>query len=536
MVNMRIPERSQQTVVEVLARTVATRADKPFLLSGDGVTTFGELDQWSNRLAHALGTTALRAGTPVLLMLNDNVDFIAIWVAISKLAAIEVPINRAYHGMMLTHVINDSGAKLIIIDRDFIPALESVQDDLVHLEQVVCYPELPTECEIKPRFELIDFATFPSEDTQALPNGPAPHDLAAILYTSGTTGRSKGVMIYHAHAYEYSNCMAEALELGPEDVYFAPLPLFHIAGQWAVVYAAMIAEARVVITERFSVRQFWPTVSRYGATTTLLLDVMAHFLLNQPVDPKDAETPLDKVHLSAVIPEFHEFKKRFGVRVTTDLASTEMCAPLRAGYVAGSDHHKFHDLTTHRSCGRVVSDRFEVRLVDENDDEVPVWEVGELTVRAKYPWLLMAGYWNQPQATVKAWRNLWLHTGDALYRDEAGEYYFVDRMRDVIRRRGENISSMEIENVLNSHQDVLESAVFAVASSLGDEEIMAVIATKTLIDLAQIAEYAAARLPAFMVPRFYERTQAIPKTESGKIKKYELRNRGLRHETWERTT
>ena len=137
--------------------------------------------------------------------------------------------------------------------------------------------------------------------------------------------------------------MAEALELGPEDVYFAPLPLFHIAGQWAVVYAAMIAGARVVLHERFSVNQFWPTVLRYGANTTLLLDVMAHFLLNQPPDPKDTETPLDKVHLSAVIPELQEFKRRFGVRVTTDLASTEMCAPLRAGYVSGRDHHAFHD-------------------------------------------------------------------------------------------------------------------------------------------------------------------------------------------------
>ncbi len=531
---MRIPERGKQTVVEALNGAVATHGERVFLRSEEESLGFAALDRWSNRLARGLCALGVEKGHTVLLMLEDNVDFIALWLATAKVAAIEVPINRAYKGALLAHVINDSGAALLIFDRQFIPALEAVQHELEGLDRIVCYPSLPASHQLEGRFELVDFSDFPLADDSPLPDPPRPSDLAAILYTSGTTGQSKGVMIHHAHAYEYSNCMAEALELGADDVYFAPLPLFHIAGQWAVVYAGLIANATVVLAEKFSVRAFWPTVARYRANTTLLLDVMAHYLLNQPPDPGDADTTLDKVHLSAVIPELHEFKRRFGLRVTTDLASTEMCAPLRAGYVEGQSPHKFYDLPDHLSCGRVVSDRFEVRLVDENDVEVPVGQVGELVVRAKHPWLLMGGYWNQPEATAVAWRNLWLHTGDALYRDEEGNHYFVDRIRDVIRRRGENISSMEIENVLNGHDRLIESAVFGVATPHGDEEIMAVVATKEALDLAALASYVAERLPGFMVPRYFQIADAIPKTENGKIKKYDLRQRGVGPDTWDR--
>jgi crotonobetaine/carnitine-CoA ligase len=533
---VRVPERDEQTVVEVLKRAVATHGERPFLRSEDESIGFGALDRWSNRLARGLCAVGLEQGQTVLLMFNDSIDFIAVWLATAKVGAIEVPINRAYQGAMLAHLINDSGAALIVIDSQFVPALEAVQAELADLRRIVCYPSVPEGHGLNACFEVTSFAALPSADDGPLAEAPRPSDLTAILYTSGTTGQSKGVMIYHAHAYEYSNCMAEALELGPDDVYFAPLPLFHIAGQWAVVYAGLIAGATVILAEKFSVRAFWPTVARYRANTTLLLDVMAHFLLNQPPAPGDADSTLDKVHLSAVIPQLHEFKRRFGLRVTTDLASTEMCAPLRAGYVEGQFPHRFHDLPDHHSCGRVVSDRFEARLVDENDAEVPVGSVGELVVRAKYPWLLMGGYWNQPEATAAAWQNLWLHTGDALYRDEEGNHYFVDRIRDVIRRRGENVSSMEIENVINDHDRVLESAVFGVTTAHGDEEIMAVVVLQNGLDLAALAAFVTARLPGFMVPRYFQGTNAIPKTESGKIKKYDLRQRGVGPDTWDRTT
>ena len=531
---MRIDDPRQRTVGRVVSSSAAAHPHKPLFLVGDEVVTYQDLDRQSNRLAHGLSAHGIRSAENVLLMLPDHVDFIALWVGLSKLGAIEVPINRDYRGDILAHVVNDSQAETLVIDATYVERLREIAPRLDHLRHVIVYPDLESD---RAADGALDWHAYPPllhENSEPVDVPVRAHDLAAILYTSGTTGPSKGVMIYHGHAYEYSNCMAQALALDENDVYFAPLPLFHIAGQWAVVYAAMIADAPVVLAERFSVSQFWSTIARYRANTTLLLDVMASYLLSRPEQSDDADNPLEKVHMSAVLPNVDTFKRRFGVKVTTDLASTEMCAPLRAGFRPGRT--EFYDLPDYRSCGRVVSDRFEVRLVDANDEEVPVGEVGELAVRARQPWTLMAGYWNNPQATVAAWRNLWLHTGDALYRDEAGEYYFVDRMRDVIRRRGENISSMEIENAINAHPEVAECAVFGVKTVHGDEDVMAMIAIRPerVVEPPALIDCLRASLAEFMLPRYVELVEAIPKTQTGKIQKYALRERGVGPDTWDR--
>jgi crotonobetaine/carnitine-CoA ligase len=531
---MRIPDRTKRTVGAVLESAVEQHGDKPFLLVADDIITFAELNSRANCLSNGMHEFGICHQDNVLLMLEDNVDFVAVWIALAKLGAVEVPINRAYQGELFVHLVNDSQATRIIVDGRYLQRISEVGRRLTHLTEIIVYPELPADCHgLEGQFALSAYSALRRDDSPPPVAGPAYNDLAAILYTSGTTGASKGVKIYHAHAYEYSNCTAQALELGPDDTYFAPLPLFHIAGQWAVVYAAMIAGAQVVLTEKFSVSAYWDVVRRYQANTTLLLDVMANYLMSQPASPEDANTTMAKVHMSAVIPELDAFRRRFGVRVTTDVASTEMCVPLRAGFTG--EPHKFYDLPNHRVCGRVVSDRFDVRLVDENDEEVAVGEVGELVVRAHDPWTIMGGYWNNAQATVDAWRNLWFHTGDGLYRDEEGNYYFVDRLRDVIRRRGENISSMEVENAINSHPEVSESAVLGVPALQGGQDVLAVIMRVPGSALTEVVlhDFLLSKLPHFMVPRYLDFSRAIPKTETGKIQKYPLREQGLTDSTWD---
>lgn len=534
---MRITKDSRRTVRDVIEQTAGVHGERTFLLVDDSEVSFGQLDRRANVLANGLHAWGVERQENVLVMLDDNVDFIATWLALSKIAAVEVPINRAYHGDLLIQLVNDSQARRAIIAAEYLPLFTEVYDQLQHLEQVICYPEGPEQdAPLTSDFRLQPFSVLEDHpDTPPVVDGPAHNELAAILYTSGTTGASKGVMIYHAHAYEYANCTAQALELGAADVYFAPLPLFHIAGQWAVVYAALIADARVVLKQRFSVSSYWETIRRYRANTTLLIDVMANYLLNQPESPDDVSTSLDKVHMSAVIPELDRFRQRFGVRVTTDVASTEMCVPLRAGYQG--EPHRFYDLDDYRVCGREVSDRFQVRLVDEHDQEVAVGEIGELVVRSRDPWTLMGGYWNKPEATLRAWRNLWFHTGDGLYRDERGNYYFVDRLRDVIRRRGENISSTEVENAINLHPAVDECAVVGVATANGDEELLAVVVRDKAASLTEeeLIEFLMSRLPAFMVPRYLDFSRDVPKTQTGKIQKYPLREQGLTPNTWDRT-
>jgi crotonobetaine/carnitine-CoA ligase len=226
------------------------------------------------------------------------------------------------------------------------------------------------------------------------------------------------------------------LELGENDIYCAPLPLFHIAGLFATIYASCISGATAVITGPFSAEGFWPDARHYGVTCTFLLGAMANFLFRQPAREDDHDNTLDRVLMVPLIPEVEDFKTRFGCLVSTTWGGTEMNCPTRSGF----------ELVNNKTCGYVATDRYEVRIVDKLDQAVPPGVPGEALVRTKEPWIMTNGYWNHPEWTEKAFRNLWFHTGDMLMQDEDGNLYFVDRTKDAIRRRGENISSMEVEH------------------------------------------------------------------------------------------
>jgi crotonobetaine/carnitine-CoA ligase len=333
-------------------------------------------------------------------------------------------------------------------------------------------------------------------------------------------------MITHAHAYEYALSVIELLEMTGEDVYYAPLPLFHIAGQWAGVYACCIMGATIVVPKNFSLTGFWDEVKRHKATCTFLLGAMANFLHAQPPRADDTDNPLERALLVPLLPETEDFKARFGCLVSTTWGSTEVNVPMRSGF----------ELANNRTCGRLADDRYEVRIVDGDDKELPPGMRGEAVVRAREPWILMAGYWNDPAATALAWRNLWLHSGDMLMRDKAGNFYFVDRTNDAIRRRGENISSLEVEREVNAHAQVLESAVIPVASEHSEQEVMAVVVPQpgARLDPAELIEFLAPRMAYFMVPRYIDTVADLPKTETGKIQKFTLRARGITETTWDR--
>ena len=240
----------------------------------------------------------------------------------------------------------------------------------------------------------------------------------------------------------------------------------------------------------------------------------------------DADNPVERIIVVPLIPEIEDFKTRFGCLVSTTWAGTEMNCPTRSSF----------ELVDNRSCGRVAEDRYEVRIVDEHDRELPPGVPGEAVVRTKEPWIMMAGYWGHPDWTTKAWRNLWYHTGDMLMRDEEGNFYFVDRTKDAIRRRGENISSMEVELEINAHPDVLECAVIPIESEHTEQEVMAVVVAREghTLEPAGLIRFLAPRMAYFMVPRYVDVVAAIPKTPTGKIQKFDLRNRGLTPATWDR--
>lgn len=520
---------ARQSLGAVLAERAGRCPDAAFILSDDRSLSYGEAERQSNRIANGLAALGVAPGEPVLAMMPNVVEFVLLWLGLAKRGAIQVPVNTALRGSLLVHIVQDSAASVMIVEAGFLARLAEVAPRLEGLRRLIVFdrgerkPALPAPLA---GMERVDFATLLAAPATPPARLPAPHDLKAVMYTSGTTGPSKGVAIAHAHAYAYAHGGLELMELAPGDVYYAPLPLFHIAGQWAVCYASLIAGSAAVVSERFSVERFWQDARRFKATVTFFLGAMANFLARQPERDDDAGVPIERALIVPMFPEAAAFARRFAMKIKTTYGSTETGAPHRMDW----NHPDW------RSCGRLLEEDFEARIVDGDDREVPNGTVGEFVIRARRPWLLMAGYWRHPEWTVKAWSNLWLHSGDAMWRDDSGYYYFADRLTDSIRRRGENISSLEVESEINRHPDVLECAVFPVPSEHGEDEAMAAVVAKPGRQLspAALARFLAPRMAAFMVPRFIAIVAALPKTPTGKIQKFDLRRAGVTATTWDR--
>ncbi len=516
--------REEQDFATVLRKRRERSPMKPWVVTETDSYSYGDIDIRSGRMASGFAEAGVTAGDTVLIMLPDTIDYIWTWCALSKIGAIEVPLNVHYRGSILAYVINDSLAKVMVVDVEYLERIEAVADQLETLERL--YVVGGTSGLSSTRFEICDYYELFSSLVEYEGPGPRYRDLMAVMYTSGTTGQSKGATVTHAHAYEYAYGVVEMLELKRSDVYYAALPLFHLAGQFALVYCAAIAGATAVLPGTFSAQRFWSDVHRHKATATFLLGAMANFLYRQEPRPEDAENPLERVLMVPLIPETEEFKSRFDCLVSTTWGGTEMNCPMRSGF----------DLVDSKSCGRLAPDRYEMRIVDEDDKELPPGVPGEALVRTKEPWIMSNGYWNHPDWTVHAWRNQWFHTGDMLMADEAGNYYFVDRSKDAIRRRGENISSIEVENEINAHPDVLECAVIPAESAHTEQEVMAVVVPKAgrEIDPEQLTRFLEPRMAYFMVPRYLEFVSELPKTPTGKIQKFPLREKGITDATWDR--
>lgn len=483
-----------------------------------GELSRAEVDRLSNGLANRLAEAGVGAGDTVLLLMGNSELYVFAWLGLAKLGAVEVPVNPQYRGQLLAHVINTSGARVLLADPELLENVTRIGDELGALKTLVV--PVPTTTRL-PRIGR-GLTVVPLGDTAELddsdPGGdPAYDEPMALMYTSGTTGPSKGVLVAHAHAYEYADSVRTALALSEDDVYYAPLPLFHIAGQWAVVYAALMSGGSAVIKRRFSVSDYWLDVARSGASASFLLGAMANFLFQQPLMASDRHNGLSRMLMSPLVPELDRFKERFGVEVATAYGSTEANVPLLSDF----------SIRDPRQCGR-PRPGWQVEIVDGEDEVLAPGEAGEIVVRPPQPWLTMLGYIGDAEATAAAYRNCWLHTGDMAHRDAEGNFYFVDRIADAIRRRGENISSFEVEREVNAHPDVVESAAVGVASEHTEEELMvcAVFAADTDADPAQLHRFLRERAPRFMVPRYIQVVEALPKTETGKVRKAALRAAG----------
>jgi crotonobetaine/carnitine-CoA ligase len=354
-----------------------------------------------------------------------------------------------------------------------------------------------------------------------------PWDTQSIIYTSGTTGPSKGVLSSYAHLYFMGLGVVSNPHnvpfLGQSDRFLITSPLFHVGGT-SPTYGTLIVGGSIAMIETFDTASFWSKVNETHSTCVVLLGVMASFLTKQPPSPKDRASTLRHAVIVPLTAEGIAFSERFGVTSHTLFSMTEVSVPIISE----------PNPTIVGSCGR-ARDGVEVRLVDKDDYEVGDGEIGELVLRTSQPWVINHGYNRDPESTARAWRNGWFHSGDA-FRKQDGAYFFVDRFKDSIRRRGENISSFEVEAEVTGHPAIREAAAVAVPSQHGEDEVLIAVAPidGQIIDPSELIEYLRPRMAHFMVPRYVRIMKELPKTPTGKVEKYRIRSEGVSLDTWDR--
>jgi len=515
----------------VLRRRAEAHPDRDYLRVGDGPWLgYGEVNARANRVANALAARGLRPGEAVSTLLPNCLENVLIWFGIQKAGGVQCPINLAYRGDFLSWVINLPRSRFLVISDAYLDRLDQVAGDLPDLERVVVWssgeragpdPRLP--------WEPVE-ALFEAPDAEPATE-PAWTDDARIMFTSGTTGRSKGAIKQHASDYFSGRTYIEVCGVTEEDTLFTCLPLFHSNAQVLATYPAMIAGARIALVERYSSTRFWEQVVDAGATILNTVSAINYFIWNTPPGPLDRAHRVDRIMAMPAPKDIYaEFEERFGIRFIEGYGLTE------TGMVT---YHPPGAPPRPGSCG-VATPGFEVSVVEPGTDlPLPPGTPGEIVVDMRIPNIVMRSYAGMPEKTAEDFRNLKLHTGDLGRMDEDGYLYFLDRVKDYIRRRGENVSSMEVERIVASHPDVLDAAAVGVRASEGasaEDEILVCLVPRDgrPLDLPALLAWLDERMPYFAVPRYLRVMEALPRTPTERVRKVELRAEGVTADTYDR--
>ena len=533
--SLTFPEMRDWVFPHILEIRARMHGDRPFIQAlGGAALSYAEADRLVNRLAHGLAAQGICRGDRVLVMLPNCVEFMLVWWAINRLGAVEVSVNNAYKGYFLEHLVSNSGGRLIVAAAEFLERVEAIEDRCPELETVVAWQPPGALAGPGPRFRRLRTVAFEAlpVDRDDPPEIELSHrDLCAIMYTSGTTGPSKGVTLPHAHCTLFCEATANLTRFTQDDTYFVATPLYHGNAPIMQVYPALLRGGRAVICPRFSASEWVDQIRDSGATVTNLLGVMMDFVFRQPPRDSDRDHRL-RVALGQPAPAsiVEDFKRRFGIgRVLEYYGMTEIGVVTMMPW----------DEVRPGSCGKAVSDWYELRIADpETDEALAPGQVGELLVRPRAPWAFSQGYWRMPDRSAEALRNVWFHTGDALKQDADGYYYFMDRLGDVIRRRAVNISSYDVESVVADHPAVAACAAVAVRAEFagGEDEIKLCVALHDGAGLPpeEFLAWCEDRLPHFAVPRYLEIVPELPRTPTNKVQKHLLRERGVTETTWDR--
>jgi crotonobetaine/carnitine-CoA ligase len=532
---------SKRTIGHILEDKAEKNKSKIFFQFEDQGFTYKETNENANRMANGYKSLGVKKGDRVVAMLPNSPEYVFHCLGLAKTGGVDTSINTAYKGDLFRHVIDISGAKFMLIHVDFLPRIKLIQDKLFNLEKIIVYcPEgkkIPSDLGLK--FPLIDIKEWTSLSFEFTSSETIkPSDPLQIIFTSGTTGPSKGAVLPHHALYCYAADIVKNLQFTKSDIFFSCLPMYHANIRAFSILPALFLDASFAMVERFSASSFWNQCRQYKATTFCLLGGMGKFLYNQPIQDNDRENPARLCCVAPFSPDFAQaFEERFDVKVYTGYFGMTEASGITFMTVDEMDKLKEQgrwDAVV--GMGRETTE-YDVRLVDDDDNEVPVGQTGEITCRPTRPYSMMLEYVNMPEKTLESFRNLWFHTGDIAKKDEDGYFYFVDRKKDYIRRHGENISSFEVEKAINEHPSILDTAAIGVESEYAEQEILVIIKLREgeSLNPSELSAWCEERMAKFMIPRYVRFIDTdFPRTSTGRIEKYRLREVGINKETWDR--
>jgi crotonobetaine/carnitine-CoA ligase len=494
----------------------------------DDPITLGELNDGINQAANGYLALGIQPGDKVAIMLPNCPEFLYSWFGLNRIGAVEVPINVALKGDGLTYQIVQSDCVALLADVEYLDRLEGIAADLKTVRNVV-FTDKADSGTAFPDWSGVEMLSYHElSDRPATTPDVTTHysDLATILYTSGTTGVSKGVMLSHHYWYDIWAESVKYSRYTEDDILYSGLPFFHGNAQGITIGPAILADAKAVFVERFSASQLWDDCRRWNCTEANYIGGIIPILLKQEPRDDDADNPL-RLMVGAAAPadEWHAFHERFNTKLLEVYGMTECYCCLASPF----------DEPRAGSCGQAITG-WDVRIVDDDDNEVAPGSLGEFIARSQRMFVGSTGYYNKPEATLELFKNNWIHTGDLGRMDEDGYFYFVDRKKQALRRRGENISSFEVESVISSHPAVLESAVVGVPSEVGEEEVKAVVVLKEGHSATEeeLVRWCEPRMAYFAIPRYIAIRAEMPKTPSERVEKFKLKNEGITDDCWDR--
>lgn len=506
----------------------ATKAgDSVFLMQDSTRRTYSDVEALTNSYARGFDSLGVGSGDPVVTMMSNSLELVYATLGVVKLGAFCVPVDTSFKLESLARAVSRSRAKMIVIDAALSGRLAPIWNELDVSHIAVHGGEM---AEPLPGTAVHDLRAFEDFDTGSLPIEVDYRATAGVLWSSGTTGLPKGVVVPHFTWLYNVAQINKARDVRDGDVFHNVLPMYHAAAWVMNVYAALQSGNSVGIDKSFSVSNFWDRVRYYGASQIATLGAMQMFLWNAPARPDDADNPARRAYMTPLPADLvRPFCERFGLEDAlqssgqSEVMGWSFCDSRKPQWKPGS--------------AGLPRDDFEVVLLDDSDQIVPVGEVGEICIRPRVPYSLFAGYYDDPEGTLKAFRNLWYHSGDLGRFDEDGELYFVDRKADFMRYKGRNISSMEVESYVRQHPAVHEVAAHGVRSqelaSEDEVKVCIVLRPGAMATAEEIARFVNERAPYYIVPRYIEFYSDLPRTPTGKVQKFRLREQPISEATWD---